>query len=515
MELRRTLLATSLSLLFPAVLLAPSLAQAHGHISAPKSRHLMCRDQGTATEGCKAYQSEGNPGIYEAGGHTGKGGRDYLNATPQGQICSTNYGAANRGINVLVKNGDWPVTAMTAHNGEVDLEYNFTAYHGTDHVAFYITKQNYDPGKTLSVNDFELLCREDGELPPDNGGRSGTRKFSHCKLPSNQSGRHLIWATWPVSAQHGTGEVFTNCADVVINNDQNTNPGSGWETVNPDGVNANEDLKTGATATFRLFDSARNGIIAYEKTITAATNMAKAQWLYQLANTVNGDTNLVRVGALVNNDITLPTGKTHYDVFSKNGKKYGTAIVIENNNVEEPGNGGGETEKLPPVIQLKSQHITVDQQGENAGYAMDASQTLYAGKYRWEIIAGDNTFQLQKTAGGPTYYATPLEGEDLHTVRAWVKGGSTGTATYRLTVTNDYGKASKDITVTVNAANAGGGKGIPAWKATNYPTKCTKVSHKGQVWQNQWWAGAGEEPGPIGQWGITWQPIGAAGNQCK
>lgn len=306
---------------------------------------------------------------------------------------------------------------MTAHNGMIDLEYNFTAYHGTDHTAFYITKENYDPTRPLSMSDLELLCREDGELPPDAGGRSGPRKFTNCKLPSNQSGRHLIFAAWPVSAQHGINEVFTTCGDVMINNDQGSNPGPGWETVNPQGIQANEDIEAGTKAIFRLFDKTRNGAVEFETSITADKAMVKSAWIYQLANKVNTSTKLVRIGKLNNNTIELIQGKTQYDVFSKDGSKYSTAILVEKKEVENPG-GEEHAEQAIPVIQLTSDNIVVDKSNSNQGYALDASLTENADHYRWEIIEGDSRFQLQKKSGEPTYHATPLEGSDLHTVRA-------------------------------------------------------------------------------------------------
>ena len=48
-----------------------------------------------------------------------------------------------------------------------------------------------------------------------------------------------------------------------------------------------------------------------------------------------------------------------------------------------------------------------------------------------------------------------------------------------------------------------------------YPTKCTRVSHKGQIWHNQWYVNAGqEEPGSNGAWG-AWRVEGASNNSCR
>ncbi|MCU5773242.1 lytic polysaccharide monooxygenase [Erwiniaceae bacterium BAC15a-03b] len=48
----------------------------------------------------------------------------------------------------------------------------------------------------------------------------------------------------------------------------------------------------------------------------------------------------------------------------------------------------------------------------------------------------------------------------------------------------------------------------------SYPLKCTSVSYKGQVWQNQWYVNPGqEEPGTGGAWG-AWRAKNAATNTC-
>lgn len=48
----------------------------------------------------------------------------------------------------------------------------------------------------------------------------------------------------------------------------------------------------------------------------------------------------------------------------------------------------------------------------------------------------------------------------------------------------------------------------------SYPGRCTSVSHKGQIWQNQWYVNPGqEEPGTGGAWG-AWRAKNAVNNTC-
>lgn len=87
---------------------------------------------------------------------------------------------------------------------------------------------------------------------------------------------------------------------------------------------------------------------------------------------------------------------------------------------------------------------------------------------------------------------------------------------YQVRVTAHLKNGERKATGTTMLNVFAGGSEHPAYNASiAYPTKCTKVNHKGSIWQNQWYVNAGqEEPGNGGQWG-AWRGEKASENTCK
>lgn len=157
---------------------------------------------------------------------------------------------------------------------------------------------------------------------------------------------------------------------------------------------------------------------------------------------------------------------------------------------EEPanpdnGDNGGEEAHQAPQIHLAQTNLVVEQQAESAGYKMDASATQYAKHYKWEVVEGFGQFQLQEKQGSPTYRV--LEGDNMTSPRAWVRGGISGKATYRLTVTNDHGAATRLITVQANPTNAqpepGPDQTVTTWQPGKPYAKGDKVMYQGKEYR--------------------------------
>ena len=147
-------------------------------------------------------------------------------------------------------------------------------------------------------------------------------------------------------------------------------------------------------------------------------------------------------------------------------------------------------------------------------YQLDGSASKNAVSWKWTIDKNSTgTFWLQeKHAGG---WVREVSGP---TARALIPANTDGEATYWLTVTGKDGSVSAEkITVTVKKPQL---PDIPddSAEAYNpriaYPVKCTRVSHNGKIWLNQWYVNAGqEEPGSGGEWG-AWRTSDAANNSC-
>jgi len=171
------------------------------------------------------------------------------------------------------------------------------------------------------------------------------------------------------------------------------------------------------------------------------------------------------------------------------------------------------SQEKPVAIAGQNFSVTATSDGSRA-YALDASASQNAVWYRWTISKGAGTFWLQEKQAGA--WVRQVDGP---TARALIPANTNGEVTYRLTVKGkDGSEDTSEITVTVNKTTI---PDIPEEDADAYnpriayPVKCTRVSHNGQTWFNQWYVNAGqEEPGKGGMWG-AWRSIDAVNNSCK
>jgi len=435
----------------PLLLSAPALSHAHGYISQPLSRAVMCDKQGgfwsgtPPTKGCEALKNSGDwqRPLTDKGGsvYQGAGYLNYQQTIKDGELCSSNYKA----LNAVVPKGDWATTAVTPDaNGNIDLSYLYTAYHGTDHIAFFITKQTYDPSKPLKWSDLEPLYKSPGANIPGNDRQVHFK----AKLPHGQTGRHVIYAVWPVSAQHGTQEAFTTCADVVI---KDTGAIVAPWTAVGEGLNAVQQLNKNQQVMFRLFDEKTRGSVAFETTFTANSAMEPAQWLYSLAKQVNSGTDKVRIGTLKGNDVALESAQAFYNVYAKRGD-YTYALYIQDPDQDE------DHHPLPaPIANAGSDLTVVATFTADSGwpYKLDGSKSSGQDlKYQWD-------------ATGPF----PVRNATQALAQAFVPRNTTGKTTYRLTVTDKNGNkatATKVITAVSPAVSVTGKTQAGAGEAVSY-----------------------------------------------
>jgi chitin-binding protein len=99
-----------------------------------------------------------------------------------------------------------------------------------------------------------------------------------------------------------------------------------------------------------------------------------------------------------------------------------------------------------------------------------------------------------------------------------VKGGLAG-GDYQVKVMAEHDTGERSATGRAELKVFGNGElpaNVPAYNASiAYPTQCTKVSHNGKIWQNQWYVNPNqEEPGTGGLYGV-WRVEKANDNSCK
>lgn len=239
--LRRAAAAAAVAVVTAGLItvITPSAAQAHGAAMVPGSRTFLCWKDGLSSTGqiipnnpaCQAAVAQGgaNP-LYnwfsvlrsDAAGRT-------TGFVPDGELCSggnTTFSAYN------LARDDWPLTHLTA-GASMEFRYSNWAHHpGTFY--FYVTRDGWSPNRPLAWSDLESTPFLTVTNPPQRGavGTNDGHYYFQGTLPSNKSGRHIIYSRW---VRSDSAENFFGCSDVVFDggNGQVTGIGPGQGTQSP------------------------------------------------------------------------------------------------------------------------------------------------------------------------------------------------------------------------------------------------------------------------------------------
>jgi len=223
----------------------PTPAQAHGTPMSAGSRTWLCVKDGLTPQGnivtinpacAEAQRTGGDTAYFNWFGHLQSAGAGRtVGFIPDGKLCSANNPTFS-GFDLA--RDDWPVTHLTA-GASIEFQYNNWAKHpGT--FFQYVTKDTYDPNRALTWNDIEGASSTGPGTPfnsvtdPQQIGGPGTvdgHYFWTARLPSNKTGRHIIYTVW---SRSDSTETFYSCSDVVfdggtgqvtgVNRDANRNP---------------------------------------------------------------------------------------------------------------------------------------------------------------------------------------------------------------------------------------------------------------------------------------------------
>ncbi|TXS46939.1 chitin-binding protein [Streptomyces sp. uw30] len=183
-------------------------AGAHGAPTDPVSRVYACSpDGGSASRSaaCKAAVTS-NGTSFAAWDNlriANVNGRD-RQVVPDGKLCSGGL-PAYRGLDLA--RADWPSTRLTP-GSTLTMRYVSTIPH-TGTFRLYLTKPGYDPTKPLTWSD--LTDRPFAEVK-DPALTDGAYRLT-AKLPSDRSGRHVLFTIWQNSS---TPDTYYSCSDVVF-----------------------------------------------------------------------------------------------------------------------------------------------------------------------------------------------------------------------------------------------------------------------------------------------------------
>lgn len=176
-------------------------------------------------------------------------------------------------------------------------------------------------------------------------------------------------------------------------------------------------------------------------------------------------------------------------------------------------------------------------------YPLDGSKSLNAKSYNWSVTKGAGTFFVQQNLNGTL--SSSVNSAHAYAV---IPANTEGDAVFTLTTTGADGRTAQDsMTIKVSKPATPAQDETPAQDTTPaqddtpaqdttpaqddtpaqetvpaynpkiaYPVKCTKVSHNGKIWFNQWYVNPGqEEPGKgFSTWG-AWREQGSKYNTCK
>lgn len=278
-----------------AGLLISGAAFAHGYISNPPSRALLCQAGQNTQCGPIQYEPqsvEGPDGFPQSG-------------PVDGQLASA--GALSLASQLDIQTSDhWVKTPIRA--GLNTFSWHLTAIHRSASYRYYITKADWNPNQPLSRASFELtpFCVIDaGNQIPE------SKNVSHsCHVPE-RNGYQIIYGTWDVA---DTAATFYNVLDVQFESGQP----SEW-SVQIGQLSPNRDLKAGDEVKTRLFS--RQGELPALSTslvIESAEQGQRTQWAHALAGKINASSSDLRAGVKGQDGVITPvyglnTFYTHKD----------------------------------------------------------------------------------------------------------------------------------------------------------------------------------------------------------
>jgi predicted carbohydrate-binding protein with CBM5 and CBM33 domain len=184
--------------------LAPAFA--HGAPVQPISRTAACAGGGsqTGSTACKAARAANGQSFdtFDDLRVPNVNGKD-RQVIPDGKLCSGNL-PAFKGLDLA--RTDWPSTTLTA-GGTVNVVYKAPIPHDGS-FRIYLTKQGYDPAKPLKWSDLSTkpIFTADPAI-------SGGAYHMSGKLPSDRTGRHVLYTIWQTTS---TPDTYYSCSDLVL-----------------------------------------------------------------------------------------------------------------------------------------------------------------------------------------------------------------------------------------------------------------------------------------------------------
>lgn len=474
--------------------IVPSTASAHGSMSFPVSREVACKLEGghwngsSKFSGCEAAATAVDD--WTANAQAGSDGQ-HQTLVGDGKLCA---GGKPGAWAELDKPHRWPTPTVLepGADGKMTFRYAQSAPHDTKYFKTYISNNNYDPANGLRWEDLDLIGEAGYSKAPSK--KPGDSLANHTvaytdlqvTIPATMEGQRVVFNVWQRDP-NDNNEAFYACSDVEIVRSNTQWQHSG--VVNKSNVVLNAGMKV----TMRVFDRVRGSDIARHEIIVGAGQQQPEKWVYALAQKVNQESSIIKVGKLVNNQVQPLESATENAVYGLN-KAYNFEIETSLGEI-----------KPPPTDEIAPGQVTISGPSSvNSGANVSLSAAAASGtnlNYLWEVtpkIAG-----LALNAATLNFKAPALEQDTAYN--------------FKVKVSNSKGEKTAAHALTVKADDSGPTPPVAGnWDAAKtYDQACSKVTYNGKEWMNGWWT-EGNVPGADGQWGV-WRAMGSAEmhHQCK
>ncbi|ASQ45907.1 GlcNAc-binding protein A precursor [Legionella clemsonensis] len=292
---------------------------AHGSMEVPISRIYQCfkeNPENPKSSACKAaVELGGKQPIYNWNEVNQPAANDrHTDIIPDGQLCSGGR-EFYKGLNLA--RSDWSTSIIEPDaEGLFHFIYYPTAPHKTKYFKFYITKSDYEFNQPLKWSDLEpqpFCTINTVSLVND-------RYNMPCKIPANKIGRQLIFVIWQ---REDSPEAFYSCSDVFVNN---TGKPVEWHELQS--LYNTAEIAVGMIVKLRLFHH-DNGEIETHRIVVTAENNGGNQWPFALAEEVNANSSLLRIGQLkaeTGEVVLIPEEEANKIFINKDPSQYHVAI---------------------------------------------------------------------------------------------------------------------------------------------------------------------------------------------
>ncbi|HEY8582547.1 MAG TPA: lytic polysaccharide monooxygenase [Capillimicrobium sp.] len=210
----------ALLLALGAALAPAAAAQAHGGMSSPPQRQVVCRFLDRDAEPCARAWRENPQALYDwMEVNIGDADGRHRALIADGELCSAGrekYAAFDR------PSLAWPASPLRP--GRQALTYDASpAPHATRYFRLYLTREGFDPRRPLRWDDLELIH--------DSGAREASAEERFSVDVPQRTGRHILYVVWQRS---DSPEAFYGCSDVTFDGPGTVAPATATPVTDPD-----------------------------------------------------------------------------------------------------------------------------------------------------------------------------------------------------------------------------------------------------------------------------------------